>query len=82
MSTLKIAVEATDVTALVRSGTGPVVVHAYDVEDAGRPFRFHEAPQKMTYDVRPDIEWASSDLALPGPRCAQCKEGSDGGRRP
>jgi len=75
MSNLKTALEADDVSGLLRGADeAGVTIHAYDV-DAGRfPFHPRGHDQKIIYDVRPDLAWPPRSVR--GRTCPDCERGS------
>ncbi|MEW2254997.1 hypothetical protein [Streptomyces sp. NPDC047869] len=73
MSTLKIAIEATERNGRLRDDEPDACVHAYDAEAGSFPF--HDGIT-VDYTVKPDIDW--SRPLLRGQRCAVCSDGVRG----
>ncbi|WP_445279647.1 hypothetical protein [Streptomyces sp. DSM 118148] len=71
MTTLKIAVEATERNGRLRDDDPDARVHAYDTEAGAFPF--HEGIT-VAYTVKPDTDWARP--LLRGQRCDLCSAGA------
>ncbi|MGW3913178.1 hypothetical protein ACWEBX_16925 [Streptomyces sp. NPDC005070] len=75
MTNLKTALEADDVSGLLRSADeSGITVHAYDVEAGRFPFHSRGYDHKIVYDVRPDLDFPTR--AVSGRTCPDCERGS------
>ncbi|MFJ7964091.1 hypothetical protein [Streptomyces sp. NPDC096324] len=75
MTNLKTALEADDVSGLLRGADEfGITVHAYDVVAGRFPFHTRGHDHEIVYDVRPALDWSARGVS--SMTCPDCERGS------